>query len=481
MKILVHAFITLCLLFVGNVLATEKTRVIVTSDGEVDDECSLVRFLLYANEWDIEGIITSSSQYHWQGHKWAGDDWIDPYLNAYEKIYPNLSLHDTDFPSPNYLKRISLLGNVKSEGDMESPSAGSQHIVKVLLDSSDDRPIWIQAWGGTNTIARALLTIEEEHPDRMAEVAEKIRLFLIWEQDRTFQNYILPNWGKYQIKTIISDQFWALAYQWKLIQPKAQQSFLEARWMKANILENHGPLCSMYQAHQDGSYGLIGDTDFVPGDFRSEGDSPAFLHTIPTGLRNLENPDWGGWGGRYINVRDNIWLDPVPNPLYKHPEGRWYTGSAWGRMSLRQGETSFNNERVREYFKPIWRWTEAMQNDFAARADWAVKSYEQANHPPIVKTSQSLDIKASPGASIKLDAKGTHDPDGDEIKINWWLYNNVSEGDVNATLILNSSTEATVKIPKTAIKGSTVHAVLEVSDQGSPSLTRYLRTVIEIH
>lgn len=41
--------------------STSKTRVIVTSDGEIDDECSMVRFLLYANEWDIEGIITSSS------------------------------------------------------------------------------------------------------------------------------------------------------------------------------------------------------------------------------------------------------------------------------------------------------------------------------------------------------------------------------------------------------------------------------------
>ena len=37
-----------------------KPRIIVTSDGEIDDECSMVRFLLYANEWDIEGIITSS-------------------------------------------------------------------------------------------------------------------------------------------------------------------------------------------------------------------------------------------------------------------------------------------------------------------------------------------------------------------------------------------------------------------------------------
>ena len=47
-----------------SLMAADKPRVIVTSDGEIDDECSMVRFLLYANEFDIEGIITSSSQYH---------------------------------------------------------------------------------------------------------------------------------------------------------------------------------------------------------------------------------------------------------------------------------------------------------------------------------------------------------------------------------------------------------------------------------
>jgi hypothetical protein len=60
--------------------------VIVTTDGEIDDRCSMVRFLLYANEWDVEGIILSSSQYHWQGHRvWAGDDWVEPFLDAYAR------------------------------------------------------------------------------------------------------------------------------------------------------------------------------------------------------------------------------------------------------------------------------------------------------------------------------------------------------------------------------------------------------------
>ena len=38
-----------------------KPRIIVTSDGEIDDECSLVRFLLYTNEWDVEGIVATTS------------------------------------------------------------------------------------------------------------------------------------------------------------------------------------------------------------------------------------------------------------------------------------------------------------------------------------------------------------------------------------------------------------------------------------
>ncbi len=115
----------------GTLMASDKPRVIVTSDGEIDDECSMVRFLLYANEWDIEGIVTSSSQYHWQGHKWAGDDWVQPYLDRLCAGLPKL-----DEARSGIIRRLSIfrsrtaLGNVKSEGDMDEETAGSQLIVK---------------------------------------------------------------------------------------------------------------------------------------------------------------------------------------------------------------------------------------------------------------------------------------------------------------------------------------------------------------
>jgi hypothetical protein len=74
------------------------------------------------------------------------------------KVYPNLLKHDRNYPTPEFLQSRTLLGNVEKKGEMDEVTAGSRHIVEVLLDDSDPRPIWIQAWGGLNTIARALKT-----------------------------------------------------------------------------------------------------------------------------------------------------------------------------------------------------------------------------------------------------------------------------------------------------------------------------------
>ncbi len=455
-----------------------KPRVIVTSDGEIDDECSMVRFLLYANQWDIEGIVTSSSQYHWQGHSWAGDDWIEPYLDAYAQVYPNLVKHDPAYPTPAYLRERTALGNVKAEGEMEEVTAGSQLIVKVLLDDSDDRPIWLQAWGGMNTISRALKTIEQEHPERMDEVAKKLRFFFIWEQDSTYQSYIRPHWGKYNITTIVSDQFEAIAYRWKQIQPEEMQVYFDAGWMKKNILENHGPLCSLYEAHKEDSE--RNNHLYYEGDFRSEGDSPAFLHTIVNGLRSMESPGWGGWGGRYVRVYENTWLDPVPVEGYTYPEGRWYTGNAWGREGTRQGKTSSTSPEYRAYFKPMWRWSPALQNDFAARADWCVKSFDEANHPPVIKLAHGVDIEAKPGETIELSARGTTDPDGDELNCHWWQYQEADTYTGNVTIENSNAWKASFTVPADAEKGQNIHVICEVQDNGYPQTTRYQRVIITV-
>jgi hypothetical protein len=451
--------------FAQNIRSGEKPRVIATSDGEIDDECSMVRFLLYANDWDVEAIITSSSQYHSHGHNWAGDDWIQPYLDAYAQVYPNLIKHDPRYPTPDYLRARTLLGNVKTEGEMDEETAGSQYIVKVLLDETDNRPVWLLAWGGPNTIARALKTIEEEHPDKMAYVANKIRFFFIWEQDSTYQDYIRPHWGKYNIQTIISDQFIAIAYDWNRIIPEEKHKFFSATWMKEHILKDHGPLCALYKAHDDGR-------------FRSEGDSPSFMHTIVTGLRSTESPDWGGWGGRYVKIRENTWLDPVQEQGYQYPEGRWYSSTAWGRQRLRKNIQ--NDKELTAYLKPIWHWADAFQNDFAARADWCVKSYDEANHPPVVKLANALNLKVGSEENVALSANGTTDPDGDELTYRWWQYQEADTYDGTVEIENAGNQDASFKVPGDVGEGKTIHIICEVTDTGTPRLTRYQRVIVTV-
>jgi hypothetical protein len=446
--------------------AAERPRVVVTTDAEIDDQCSVVRFLLYTNEWDVEGIITTSSQYRWQGHKWPGDHWIDPYLKAYAQVHPSLVRHDPAYPIPAYLRARTVMGNAAAEGDMAAPSPGSTLIVKALLDASDPRPVWLQAWGGVNTIARALKTIEDEHPERMAEVAAKARLFLIWEQDDTFQRYIRPVWSRQGLLTIISDQFEAIAYRWKQAQPPELHRYFEGPWMRAHILRDRGPLTALYHAHAN-------------GDFRSEGDSPAFLHTIPSGLRSLESPDWGGWGGRYVRVRDNTWLDPVPVPDYVHPPGRWFGNNGWGRASLRPGSTSTPEQRAR-YFEPMSRWSAALQNDFAARAAWCVLPYAAANHPPVVALAHPQDLSALPGARLTLSAQGTRDPDGHALTYRWWRDDDADTAAGTAEIAHAGRSETVVTLPPDALPGQTVHFIVEVTDSGTPPLTRYRRVVVTL-
>ena len=250
--------------------------------------------------------------------------------------------------------------------------------------------------------------------------------------------------------------------------------YYSAPWMKENILSNHGPLCSLYKAHKAGEEG------FEEGDFRSEGDSPAFMHTIETGLRNLENPDWGGWAGRYVKVRANTWLDPVPEKGYTYPEGRWYGSNGWGRVQSKKGLTSETDSNYKSYFKPIWQWSDAFQNDFAARADWCVKSYKEANHQPVVKLNHDADLKAKSGTNISLSAKGTYDPDGNKLSYQWWQYTEADSYKENVSIVNAGNQNATISIPASAKKGETIHIICEVKDNGTPQLTRYQRVVVTV-
>ena len=451
----------------------DRPRVIVTTDGEADDQASMVRFLLTCNEFEVEGIVNTSSQFHWVGgsgwNAFHRFEWVKDFIGRYAQVYNNLLLHDPNYPSPQYLLSRWKVGNIDSVGEYAARTEGAKLIAEVLLDDKDPRPVWIQAWGGCNTIAAALKIIQDDYPARMAEVAAKLRLYLIWEQDESYKNYIYSNWESYNILTIIADTFDCIAYEWPNDLPNSlKASHFNAPWAANNIVNGHGALCAAYVNNG--------------GAFNAEGDTPSFLHTIPNGLRSTESPRYGGWGGRYVNVRNSVWMDSPPavsgNWAYPDPgAGEWRSiHNSWAKALLNSPYTKTDRKN---YFKPIWRWLAAVQNDFAARADWCVMNYESANHPPIVRLKTPLDLNATPGQMVTLDATPTCDPDGDTLNFRWWNY--FEAGTYSGTALPESSVpKTTIKIPTDAVPGQEIHMICEVSDTGTPSLTRYQRVVIHV-
>ena len=137
---------------------------------------------------------------------------------------------------------------------------------------------------------------------------------------------------------------------------------------------------------------------------------------------------------------------------------------------------------MRAYFEPLARWTDAIQNDFAARADWCVKPFDEANHPPVVKLANPLDIEVRPGEEVSLTARGTTDPDGDALSYHWWQYREAGtyEGTVGMERTDPGNPEVSLVVPADAKAGQTIHIICEVTDNGTPPLTRYQRVVLTV-
>ena len=81
---------------------------------------------------------------------------------------------------------------------------------------------------------------------------------------------------------------------------------------------------------------------------------------------------------------------------------------------------------------------------------------------------------------MKLSARGTSDPDGDELEYRWWQYREAGSYDGTIEIRDAVKQDASFTLRGDAGKGKTIHVICEVTDTGTPELTRYQRVVIEI-
>lgn len=460
---------------------SHKPRVFIVSDisNEPDDAESLVRYLLYSNQFHTKGLVACTST--WMKRRTCPEDMIN-IITKYSQVVQNLNFHvhrNDPFPTGDYLLSLVKTGPSLYGKEALQPDVPLSDGAKLLLASIDesDEPLWVLCWGGTNVLAQALQEAAKRSLKESAMFRSKLRIYAISDQDDSgawirlmypdiFYISSVHGWNQYGLAAwtgISGDKYYGFD------QGGPDFSKLTKEWFKEHI--QIGPLGSAYPTYL-----------FIP-----EGDTPTFLYLIQNGLSVPECPNWGSWGGRYL-LTDCA------------AAGNHYT-DAVDRVIGADGKMYSSNHAT------IWRWRDAYQNDFAARMQWTLTpDRERCNHAPIVKVNGTLGpaplcMDAEAGSEIVLDASESYDPDGDELTFLWSQYKDVTATqwwveaevmDVDFEKVDEKDCVVKVRLPqadKCAVdlftrepqrKGQVFHFILEVRDNGVPMLRTYRRVVIQI-
>ena len=430
-------------------------RLLITTDigGDPDDQQSLVRLLLYANEFDIEGLIASTIDNPQNRELYTQivrSFLIKEKIDAYAKVFENLKQHSADFPVPEKLYQMVKSGSpyrgVEFIGEGHDTEASDWIVQQIKKD--DPRPLNIAIWGGQTDVLQALWRIKKEYSDeKYKQIISNIRIYDIDDQDGIFD----------YIKSDFPDVFYLLNKAPKgknRLEAAFRGMYLEGNmditskeWIYENIKTNHGPLGALYP---DRTW-----TSPNPHRCMKEGDTPSWYYFLKNGLQDPEHPEFGGWGGRFKNDHKNYYVDTVDEV-----------------------------DTVKSARATVWRWREVFQNDFAARMDWCVRSFEEANHHPtaIVNNNSSkevIKIKTKAGNPVILDAGKSKDIDGDKLSFFWWVYPEPSGLNDLPKIENNTSEKAKIMLTEN-LSGKEIHVVLGVTDNGQPALTSYRRVILKV-
>lgn len=446
---------------------SELPRVIVLTDAETDDRCSMVHFLLHSNDMQIDAIIQTNSCFQRNG--WSNQPWLKEMIEAYGVVYPNLKVHDKNYPAPEDLLSKIYVGDenpdhIRRQGvnykellpgadPVIDPSSwpdtpGSDRIVNVLLEE-DPRQVFIQCWGGGNTAAKAFYKLKHDYPAEYDRAIKKAVMYCIWYQDEA---------GPY-IETYHPDVTILLNHHFS------------GSW-DYGTMTNTFDFVKNYMHNRDNPLGLLYSQPYI-----SEGDTPAFLYSLNNGLRSYEHPSYGGWGGRFYKVNGfkNVYRD---------------TG-----------------------FSQLREWIEPAMHDFQARLEWCVTpKFENANHKPVINVPMGLDHHVCSGDTVRLTAD-IDDPDSFNVDAVWksrgemWSQKGITKEFVashperfhtpwrcawyqypagsypgNVDLNLGSERKADMWFVAPEVdEPQTIHIILEAYDMTVPRLTSYARFIITVH
>ncbi|KAF4344251.1 hypothetical protein FBEOM_1845 [Fusarium beomiforme] len=358
-----------------------RLRTFILTDilNEPDDSMSMVRYLLYSNEFDTRGLVAVTS---WSLRNETHPSEIKKIIGAYAKVVHKLNQHvhpDNEYPKPEELiNQISSGPRSYGRAALKEPlSDGAKLLVNRLEESKE--PLYTK------------------RKEEAASLRSRLRVYSISDQDDTGA-YIRVEWPDvFFIVNVHGYREYRLG-TWTGISTAdnnaANTTKVTDSWLTPNI--RLGPLGAEYPK-------II---------YTMEGDSPSFMWNIQNGLNVPGRPEYGGWGGRYTRVTEDTNINEY--------------GTSGDALINIKGQAWSSP------YATIWRWRDAYQDDFAARMQWTlVDNYGEGAHPPSIYVngstgSEPVRFKVGLEDSILLDASNTTDTDkpndSSGLDFEWYSY-----------------------------------------------------------
>ena len=327
--------------------AAERPRLAVLTDigADPDDQQSMIRLMVYANEFDLELLIaTGAGTPGEMKEAITRPELIRQIVDAYGEVLPNLQRHAAGWPTAASLGERVTSGNPhrgRQYVGAGHDTAASRALTARIDAGTSDRPLNIAIWGGQTDLAQALWRVKQDRGTAgLAAFVRKLRVYDIGDQDRIadWMRGEFPGMHYILAKAPAGRDFRDAVYRGMYLTGDA--SLTSRAWIDEHV-RSRGPLGALYPT----------ETWTAPNPHSSlkEGDTPSWFFFLPLGGNDPADPSKPGWGGQFVRENDG-WFRDVPAEPGEDPR------------------------------EPVSRWRPDFQRDFAKRMAWCVPEAKES--PP---------------------------------------------------------------------------------------------------
>jgi hypothetical protein len=317
----------------------DRPRLAVLTDvgGDPDDRQSMIRLLLYANEFDLELLIATAAGTPGElGESITRPDLILEIVDAYGQVLPNLRRHARGWPEAEALRDRVTSGNPLRGRDHVGrghDTAASRALIERIDGGTPERPLNITIWGGQTDLAQALWRVKHDRGAAgLAAFVRKLRVYDIGDQDglADWMRVEFPGMHYILSKAPAGRDRRDAVYRGMYL--TGDESLTSRAWLDEHVLRK-GPFGALYPTKTW--------TAPNPHGAMKEGDTPSWFFFLPAGGNDPADPSKPGWGGRFVRGSDGWFGDPPAE-----------TGS--------------------DPREAVSRWRPEFQRDFARRMAWCL-------------------------------------------------------------------------------------------------------------